>query len=103
MTPDEIRRLYAGETPATAAEAEATAQELRTDPAHARRMYLTLLSLAPTDAAFRGLATAITQAAAMELIRREMVADDSFALFVGALMADVLHPERTPRGKVKSA
>ena len=104
MNPDDIRKLYDQERAATASEAAATQEQLRTDPELARRMYLALLAMASTDSAFRALANAVAQAAAIELIRRQMDADDTYALFVGQIMADALTPApRTPRGRPKPA
>ena len=52
MRPDDIRRLYAAETEATASEAARTREEARSDPDQARRLVQVLYAMSVEDRIF---------------------------------------------------
>jgi hypothetical protein len=104
VTPDDIKRLYDRETPATAAEAEATRNELRNDPDTARVAFEVSLTLASDDPAFRVLVIAALNAGLVAFIRERMQTDDDFARLIGEHLARALTPiPRTPRGRPRGS
>jgi hypothetical protein len=113
MTPEDIRKLYRDEAPATDEDARATQEEARTDPAQARRLLVTLYSLAGEDRVFDDLLSLVLKVGTMQLLVQAAEADDTFALRMAGLILDGMEQmakasQRTPRGrqagrKVKSA
>ena len=104
MKPDDIRRLYRQETEATPEEAEAAAQEARTDPDQARRLLLSMYALAGEDAEFDRLLALILKVGTMQLIADAAHKDDTFALHMAELITDAMEQlkpgsMRVPRGK----
>jgi hypothetical protein len=107
LTPEEIRAMYASESPATDGEAAATRERIRTDPDEARTMLLTLYSLARSEPAFMAVLHRVMFAGTMELLARATLADDEFALRVGVLITEAMDGvaqegrAKVPRGKSK--
>lgn len=104
MTPEDIRKLYAEETEASPDEARETAEDARTDPDQARRLIVTLYSLAGEDRAFDQLLSLILKVGTMQLLVQASEADDTFALRMAELILDGMEQmakmaERTPRGR----
>lgn len=100
MKPEDIRKLYHRETEATAEEAAATRDELRSDPNAARSGFDIILALADGNPAFYAPAIAAINAGLKALIRERMRDDDEFACYIGGHLAQALTPpQRTPRGK----
>jgi hypothetical protein len=104
MTPDDIRRLYRDETPATDEEARETAHEARTDPDQARRLLLTFYSLAGEDREIDQLLQLVLKAGTMQLLAQAATHDDTFALRMAELILDGMAEmaearQRTPRGR----
>lgn len=106
MTPDDIRRLYAREVAATAAEAEATEAQVQTDPELARAFWETTLALAPVEPAVHTVLSNAMGDLLIALINERAQADDAFALRVAdvvlATRRHLIRP-RVPRGKAKMA
>jgi hypothetical protein len=90
MTPDDIRKIYAGAEPASAAERARFARQIATDPDLARGLLITLYSLAGAHAAFAELLAIIMKVAVMQLIAEKAHAEDDFALRIGALITEGL-------------
>ena len=89
MRPEDIRRMYRGEEPATEEEHRQTRAQARTDPEEARRFLQVLYAMSTEDASF-----------AMRLIEGRAAADDAFALDCAKLITDLMDAMRpTPRGK----
>jgi hypothetical protein len=104
MTPDDLRRLYTSETPATDDEARETAHEARTDSEQARRLLLTLYTLAGENEVFDQLLQLVLKAGTMQLLAQAAAADDTFALRMAELILDGMAQlakaqQRTPRGR----
>lgn len=107
MKPEDIRKLYAQEDAATEEEARQTQQEARTDPDQARRLLITLYSLAGEDTDFNNLLNLVVKAASMQLIALKAHEDDDFALKLAAMILDAMEQmkpaARVQRGKPKTA
>lgn len=108
MKPEDIRRLYRGETPATDAEQAETRERLRTDPDEARRLLLSLYALGGEDKEIAALVDLVVKVGAMQLIAQRAHDDDQFALQMGELIVDAMErmkpgSMKTPRGKPKTA
>lgn len=104
MTPDDIRKLYHREGAATDEEARQTAHEARTDPDQARRLLVTLYSLAGEDRSFDQLLQLVIKVGAMQLLIQASETDDRFALQMADLIVDGMEQmassaRRTPRGR----
>lgn len=104
MTPEDIRRLYRDENAATDEEAKATSEEARTDPDQARRLLVTLYSLAGEDQVFDQLLQLVLKVGTMQLLVQAAEGDDTFALRMADLILDGMQQmaaraTRTPRGR----
>jgi hypothetical protein len=104
MTPDDLRKLYRDESAATDDEARETAHEARTDPDQARRLLLTLYTLAGDDPVFDQLLQLVLKAGTMQLLAQAASHDDTFALRMAELILDGMAQlaearQRTPRGR----
>lgn len=88
MTPDDIRKLYHREGAATDEEARQTAHEARTDPDQARRLLVTLYSLAGEDRSFDQLLQLVIKVGAMQLLILQAEQSDTFALQMAELILD---------------
>lgn len=105
MTPEEIRRLYQREEPATEAQAADSAKRVRSDPGEARALLKSMAALAGTDEAFSILANVFIGSMVMRLIQERAETDDAYALLCGdqiLTLMDKLAFKRTPRGKQRS-
>lgn len=103
MTPEDLRRLYRDEEPATDDEARETAHEARTDPEQARRLLLTLYALAGEDPEFDQLLQLVLKVGTMQLLVQASE-DDTFALHMAELILDGMEQmakraQRIPRGR----
>lgn len=105
MRPDDIRRLYAAEDPATASEAARTREEARTDPDQARRLVQVLYAMSVEDRDFAMLLKLFLEGVTMRLIEERAASDDPFALECATLITDLMDAtmRRTPRGKPRTA
>jgi hypothetical protein len=104
MTPEDIRKLYRDEDPATDEEARQTAQEARTDPDQARRLLVTLYALAGEERIYGDLLGLVLKVGTMQLLVQAAEADDTFALRMAGLILDGMEQmaqaaQRTPRGR----
>jgi len=104
MTPDDLRKLYRDEAPATDDEARAFDQEARTDPDQARRLLVLLYALAGEDRVFDQLLSLVLKTGTMQLLVQASEADDTFALRMAGLILDGMEQlteqaHRTPRGR----
>lgn len=104
MTPDDLRKLYRDESAATDTEARETAQTARTDPDQARRLLITLYTVAGEDRVFDQLLQLVIKAGVMQLLAQAAAADDTFALRMAELILDGMAElaqaqQRTPRGR----
>jgi hypothetical protein len=101
MKPEDIRRLYRRETPATEAEAAETTGETRTDPEQARRLIEVLYSLSVEDRDFALLLKLFLEGMLMGLIQQRAESDDAYALQCAELITDLMAAtmKRVPRGK----
>lgn len=104
MTPEDLRKLYRDESPATDNEARETANEARTNPDQARRLLLTLYALGGEDREFAELLNLVLKVATMQLIALKAHEDDDFALKMAELILDGMQQmakaaQRTPRGR----
>lgn len=104
MTPEDIRRLYRDEPAATNDEARETASEARTDPDQARRLLITLYSVAGEDRTFDQLLQLVLKVGTMQLLVNAAEKDDRFALHMAELILDGMESmaQRTPRGRQSS-
>ena len=103
MTPDDLRKLYASESPATDDEARATAHEARTDPDQARRLLLTLYTLAGEDRVFDQLLQLVIKAGTMQLLAEYAARDDAFALKLAELILDGMEELARPVARGRQA
>ena len=105
MKPDDIRRLYAAEDPATASEAARTREEARTNPEQARRLVQVLYAMSVEDRDFAMLLRLFLEGMTMRLIEERVAGDDQFALDCAKLITDLMDAtmRRTPRGKPRTA
>ena len=105
MKPDDIRRLYAAEDPATASEAAQTREAARTDPEQARRLVQVLYAMSVEDRDFAMLLKLFLEGMTMRLIEERAASDDQFALDCAKLITDLMDAtmRRTPRGKPRTA
>ena len=105
MKPDDIRRLYAAEDPATASEAAQTREAARTDPEQARRLVQVLYAMSVEDRDFAMLLKLFLEGMTMRLIEERAASDDQFALDCAKLITDLMEAtmRRTPRGKPRTA
>ena len=105
MRPDDIRRLYAAEDPATASEAARTREEARTDPDQARRLVQVLYAMSVEDRDFAMLLKLFLEGMTMRLIEERAASDDQFALDCAKLITDLMDAtmKKTPRGKPRTA
>lgn len=105
MRPEDIRRLYAEESPADDAEARETQERVRTDPDEARGMIKVLYAMSTEDRDFALLLRMFLEASMMRLIEEHAEQDDAFALDCGKLIVDLMQTTMRPvrRGKVKTA
>ena len=100
MNEDDLRRLFAKETPATAKEAAQTRAEIRTNPGMARKLLLVLYAMSGEDREFNQLLNLVLKVATMQLVARAMADDETFALQIGELILDGMEQMKpTPRGK----
>lgn len=104
MRPEDIRKLYASEGAASEDEARKTADEARTDPDQARRLLVTLYSLAGEDRTFEHLLQLVLKVGTMQLLIRATEGDDRFALQMAELILDGMEQmakqaERVQRGR----
>jgi hypothetical protein len=103
MSPEEILRLYRRETPATAAEAAATIQEVRSDPEAARAYLRVIYSLSTEDPSFALLLKMLLEGLLMRLIEERAERDDAFAVEAARLATDLADRlARPPRGRPKN-
>jgi hypothetical protein len=106
MRPEDIRRLYASESPATDDEARETAHEARTDSDQARRLLLTMYTLAGEDRVFDQLLQIVIKAGTMQLLAQAAAEDDTFALHMAELILDgmeeLARPARGRQGAKKA-
>jgi len=86
MRPKDIREIYAEEQPATLEEARRIAHEARENPDQARRLLVTLYSLAGADANFDMLLQLILKVGTMQLLLQEAKESDTFALHMADLI-----------------
>ena len=105
MTPEDIRRLYRQETPATDQEAAEAREAARTDPDEARRQIAVLYALSTEDRAFATLLKLFLEGMLMGLIQQRAESDDAYALACAQLITDLMDAtrKRTPRGKPRPA
>jgi hypothetical protein len=103
VTPEEIRRLYARETAATAADAAQTEADARTDPEIARAMWETTIAIAPTEPATAHVLSIALGDLLIALISERVASDDDWAFKAAAAVFEAQRrtsrPPRTPRGK----
>lgn len=99
MNADDARRIIAEATPASADEAKAGIEGIRTDPVQARLAFMALMTASTDDAAFRPIAEDTLRGAFMRLVVDEMERNPEFALAVGRMLAEQMTPRRVPRGK----
>lgn len=104
MNADDIRRLYRSEDAANDDEARATEQEARTDPDQARRLLVTLYSLAGEDQSFDRLLQLVLKVGMMQLLIQSAEQSDTFALQMSELILDGMEQmakraARVPRGR----
>jgi hypothetical protein len=107
MKPEDIRRLYREEDPATQEEARKFQEEARTDPAQARRLLLTIYALGGEDPEFARLLDLVLKVGIMQLIVLRAQDDDKFALQIAETIIDAMEQlkpgSRVRRGKPKQA
>lgn len=105
MRPDDIRRLYAAEDPATASESARTRAAARTDPDQARRLVQVLYAMSVEDRDFAMLLKLFLEGMTMRLIEEHAASDDAFALDCAKLITDLMDAtmKKTPRGKPRTA
>jgi hypothetical protein len=103
VTPDDIRRLYASESPATDDEARETAHEARTDPDQARRLLVTFYSLASADREIDQLLQLVIKAGTMQLLAQAAAEDDTFALHMAELILDGMEELARPVARGRQA
>lgn len=102
MRPEDIRKLYASERPATDEEAAQGFRQMRVDPSEARAAIQTLAALATEDTSFAMLLGLFNTRMIGALIAERIAQDDQFALLAGRTLADLMEAtsrRRTPRGK----
>lgn len=106
MNADDIRALYARETPATPEEAAETEADARTDPAQARRLLSVLYALASEERAAAEVLNATMFTLLMDHVMERAARDDAYALRVAdliiqqqALIAQRARAAKVPRGK----
>jgi hypothetical protein len=102
MRPEDIRRMYRGEEPATEEEHRQTRAQARTDPEEARRFLHVLYAMSTEDASFAMLLRLFLEGMQMRLIEERAAADDAFALDCAKLITDLMDATTmrpTPRGK----
>lgn len=105
MRPEDIRRIYQSEDPATEEEHRQTRAQARTDPEEARRLLQVLYAMSTEDTSFAMLLKLFLEGMQMRLIAERAAADDSFALDCAQLITDLMDAtmRRTPRGKPRPA
>lgn len=87
MNADDARRIIAEATPASADEAEAGIEGIRTDPVQARLAFMALMTMAADDPAMNRVADVLLKSACMRLVLDAMERDDAYALAVGRMLA----------------
>jgi 3-hydroxyisobutyrate dehydrogenase-like beta-hydroxyacid dehydrogenase len=95
MKPEDIRKLYDRETPATDAEAKATAHQAATEPESARQLWQVLLAMVPTDKEFEMVLRWIIDSVMIDHITNQVQHDDDFALVISRRILrsmDVMKP-----------
>ena len=103
IRPEDIRRLYHAETPASEQEARETAHQARTDPEQARRLLQVLYSMSVEDRDFAVLLKLFLEGMLMRLIEERAHTDDAYALQCAELITELMEAtmRKTPRGRPK--
>lgn len=101
MTPEDLRKMYRDEEPATDDEARETAEEVRTDPDQARWLIQALYSMSVEDRDFAMLLRLFLEGTAMRHIQERATKDDEEALKCSNLIVDLMQMTmwRTPHGR----
>ena len=104
MKPEDIRRMWHQETPATEQEAADLREQLRTDPEQARRFLNVIYSLSVEHRETAALLKLFMEGMLLRLIEERAATDDAYALECAALITGLMDGmKRPPRGKARTA